>query len=66
MCAGAIVLARLPRLVYGADDPKAGMCGSLGNLVQDRRLNHRVEIARGVLGDDSAGLRERFFRARRG
>lgn len=65
LCAGAIVLARIPRVVYGAADPKAGMAGSLGNLVQDPRLNHRVELTRDVLTDDSAGLLKEFFRARR-
>jgi tRNA(adenine34) deaminase len=49
MCAGAIVLARIPRLVFGAPDPKAGACGSLALVVQDPRLNHRVELSRGVL-----------------
>lgn len=65
MCAGAIVLARLRRLVYGAADPKAGMCGSLANLVQDPRLNHSVELSAGVLERESARLLGRFFRARR-
>jgi tRNA(adenine34) deaminase len=65
MCSGAIVLARIPRLVYGAPDPKAGMCGSLENLVQDRRLNHRVELAVGVLEPECAELLRAFFRARR-
>jgi tRNA(adenine34) deaminase len=65
MCAGATVLARLPRLVYGAADPKAGMCGSLGNLVQDPRLNHRVELTARVLEDECGGLLRDFFRARR-
>ena len=65
MCAGAIVLARVPRLVYAAADPKAGMCGSLGNLVQDPRLNHRVEITSGVLEQESADLLRDFFRMRR-
>jgi tRNA(adenine34) deaminase len=65
MCAGAIVLARIPRLVYGAPDPKAGMCGSLENLVQDRRLNHRVELEAGVLEPECAGLLRAFFRERR-
>lgn len=66
MCAGALVLARLERLVYGADDPKAGMCGSLENLVQDRRLNHRMEVVRGVGAGDAGELLRAFFRARRG
>jgi len=65
MCAGAIVLARIPRLVYGAADPKAGMCGSLGNLVQDPRLNHRVVLAGGVMADESGELLRGFFRDRR-
>ena len=65
MCAGAIVLARVRRLVFGAHDPKAGMCGSLGNLVQDARLNHRVELTTGVLAQESGDLLRAFFRARR-
>jgi tRNA(adenine34) deaminase len=65
MCAGAIVLARLDRLVFGALDPKAGMCGSLGNIVQDPRLNHRVELAVGVLEGEAAETLRRFFRERR-
>ena len=65
LCAGAIVLARIPRLVFGAHDPKAGMAGSLGNLVQDARLNHRADLLGGVLADESSQLLRRFFRARR-
>ena len=65
LCAGAIVLARVPRLVYGAADPKAGMVGSLGNLVQDPRLNHRVQVTAGILADASSELMREFFRARR-
>jgi tRNA(adenine34) deaminase len=65
MCAGAIVLARVPRLVYGAPDPKAGMCGSLGNIVQDSRLNHFVHLTGGVLAEECGELLRRFFRARR-
>lgn len=65
MCAGAIVLARIPRLVFAAHDPKAGMCGSLGNLVQDERLNHRVEMEAGLMGDESSALLRRFFGERR-
>lgn len=65
MCAGAIVLARLQRLVFAAADPKAGMCGSLGNLVQDERLNHRVSVERGVLEEEAGELLRRFFQARR-
>ena len=65
MCAGAIVLARIPRLVFGASDPKAGMCGSLGNLVQDDRLNHRVAVESGVAAAECGGLLREFFRSRR-
>jgi tRNA(adenine34) deaminase len=61
MCAGALVLARVGRLVYGAPDPKAGFCGSLGDLVRDPRLNHRMEVVAGVLGERSAGLLRGFF-----
>ena len=65
-CAGAIVLARIPRLVFGAHDPKAGMAGSLGNLVRDPRLNHRADLLGGVLAEESSRLLQSFFRARRG
>jgi tRNA(adenine34) deaminase len=66
MCAGALVLARVDRLVYGAADPKAGFAGSLGDLVRDPRLNHRLEVVSGVLADESSELLRRFFRQRRG
>ena len=65
MCAGAIVLARIKRLVFGAFDPKAGMCASLGNLVQDALLNHRVEMTAEILAEPAAELLRSFFRARR-
>jgi tRNA(adenine34) deaminase len=65
MCAGAIVLARVGRVVFGAADPKAGFAGSLGNLVQDERLNHRVELTGGVLEEESGELLRAFFRDRR-
>ncbi len=65
LCSGAIVLARVPRVVYGATDPKAGMAGSLGNLIQDERLNHRVDLTTGVLAEPSSDLLRSFFRARR-
>jgi tRNA(adenine34) deaminase len=65
MCAGAIVLARIDRVVYGASDPKAGFAGSLGNLLQDERLNHRPELTGGVLADDCGELLKAFFRERR-
>ena len=66
MCAGAIVLSRVDRVVFGALDPKAGMCGSLGNLVQDPRLNHRVELVSGVAADEASSLLKAFFAERRG
>ena len=65
MCTGAIVLSRVGRVVFGAHDPKAGMCGSLGNLVQDERLNHRVELVSGVLADEASALLKAFFADRR-
>jgi tRNA(adenine34) deaminase len=65
MCAGAIVLARLDRVVFGAADPKAGFAGSLGNLVQDGRLNHRVALEGGVEAEACGELLRAFFRERR-
>jgi len=61
MCAGAVVQARIPRLVYGAWDPKAGSCGTLYNIVQDDRLNHRVELVKGVLEERCGALLKEFF-----
>jgi tRNA(adenine34) deaminase len=66
MCAGAVVLSRISRLVYGADDPKAGAAGSLWDLVRDRRLNHRPEVVSGVLADECGTLLREWFEARRG
>jgi tRNA(adenine34) deaminase len=66
MCAGALVLARVARLVYGAPDPKAGAVGSLWDVVRDRRLNHRPEVVPGVLADESGELLRTFFATRRG
>jgi len=65
MCAGAMVLARLPRLVYATPDPKAGFAGSLGDLVRDPRLNHRLEVTTGVLEAECAEVLRAFFRERR-
>jgi tRNA(adenine34) deaminase len=65
MCAGAIVLARLARLVYGAADPKAGACDSLYRLIRDPRLNHRVPITAGVLAPDCGEILTEFFQERR-
>ena len=65
MCAGALVLARIDSVVFGAADPKAGFTGSLGNLVQDERLNHRVELDGGVEAETCGALLRAFFRERR-
>ena len=65
MCAGALVLARIKRVCFGAGDPKTGACGSLLNVVQHPNLNHRVEIKRGVLEEECAGLVSDFFKKKR-
>ena len=62
MCIGAIVLARIPRLVFGATDPKAGACGSIMNIPPEPRLNHRVEVVQGVCAEESQALLQDFFR----
>ena len=66
MCAGAIVMGRLSRLTYGCPDPKSGYCGSLGNIVDDPALNHRVSVRSGVLEEECASLLSRFFAELRG
>ena len=65
MCIGAIILARIPRLVFGALDPKAGACGSIIDLPAERRFNHRVEVIGGVLEQDSQELLQAFFKSLR-
>jgi len=65
MCAGAIVLARVPRVVYGASDPKAGACGSVLDVLGEPRLNHRPEVAGGLLAQDCGELLSGFFASRR-
>lgn len=65
MCAGAIVLARVDRLIYGAPDEKAGACGSIFNIVEDTRLNHQPEIISGVLEAECRGVIENFFKRKR-
>ncbi|MDO4918156.1 tRNA adenosine(34) deaminase TadA [Kocuria sp.] len=65
MCAGALVLARVPTLVFGAWDPKAGACGSVFDVVRDPRLNHWVEVTGGVREDECAALLQDFFRGHR-
>jgi tRNA(adenine34) deaminase len=65
MCAGAIVLARVGRMVYGATDPKAGACGSVLDVIHEPRLNHRVELTNGVLAEQCGGLLKTFFQSKR-
>jgi tRNA(adenine34) deaminase len=65
MCAGAIVLGRVPRVVYGADDPKAGAAGSVLDVLAEPRLNHRPLVARGLLAEEAADLLRAFFASRR-
>jgi tRNA(adenine34) deaminase len=65
MCAGAMVLARIRNLYYAAEDPKTGACGTLMNIVQDRRLNHRVKVTPGILREDSRSLIREFFKQKR-
>jgi tRNA(adenine34) deaminase len=65
MCAGALVLSRMDRLVYGCDDPKAGAVKSLYNIVQDGRLNHRLEVTGGILADECSRLLQDFFAQKR-
>lgn len=65
MCAGASVLARIARIVYGARDPKAGACGSLAMVPQDLRLNHRIEVLPGMLAEECGAVLEAFFQSRR-
>jgi tRNA(adenine34) deaminase len=62
MCIGAIILARISRVVFGAWDPKAGACGSVFDFTNEPRLNHRVEIVGGLLEEESQGLLQQFFR----
>ncbi len=62
MCAGAMILARIGRLVFGAMDPKAGACGSMFNIPEDRRLNHRIEVSSGVMEPESQALLQAFFK----
>ncbi len=65
MCAGALVLARLDRLVFGCEDPKTGACGSLYNIVEDQRLNHRLNVTSGVLAEECSEQLQGFFQKKR-
>ena len=65
MCAGALVLSRVARIVYAADDPIAGACGSVFNIVSEKRLNHRIPVVKGLLAEQSSELLRSFFKSRR-
>lgn len=65
MCAGALVLSRVARIIYGADDPIAGACGSTFNIVSEKKLNHRIPVVKGLMAERAGGLLKDFFRARR-
>ncbi len=65
MCAGALVLARVKRLVYGASDPKTGACGSVFNVADNKKLNHRIKVTKGVFEKECAGLLKGFFKKKR-
>ncbi|MCK5082474.1 MAG: tRNA adenosine(34) deaminase TadA [Candidatus Omnitrophica bacterium] len=66
MCAGALVLARIKRIYYGAADPKTGACGSVVNTVQNSQLNHQIEVSSGLMEDECSGLISKFFKEKRG
>lgn len=65
MCAGALVLGRVEKLVYGASDPKTGACGSVVNITNNKKLNHRIEVKKGVLEEECAWLLKEFFKKKR-
>jgi len=65
MCAGAMVLARVKNLIYGAPDPKTGACGSVLNITQNKKLNHRIKVIKGVFKNECAGLLKEFFKTKR-
>jgi tRNA(adenine34) deaminase len=65
MCAGALVLARIKNLIYGANDPKTGACGSVTNIVNNKKLNHRIKVKKGVLKAECATLLKEFFKKKR-
>ncbi len=65
MCTGAFVLARIKRLIYGADDPKAGACGSVTNIINNKGLNHRIKVKKGILGEECSSLLKEFFKKKR-
>jgi tRNA(adenine34) deaminase len=65
MCAGALVLARMKNLIYGADDPKTGACGSVVNIANNKKLNHRIKVTKGILKEECSSLLKEFFKKKR-
>ncbi|MFH0839539.1 MAG: tRNA adenosine(34) deaminase TadA [Candidatus Omnitrophota bacterium] len=65
MCAGAAVLARIEKIIYGADDPKTGACGSVMNIAYNKKLNHRIEVTGSIMREDCTGLLKEFFKKKR-
>lgn len=65
MCAGAFVLARIKKIIYGADDPKTGACGSVINIVNNKKLNHRIDVKKGILKEECGALLKEFFKKKR-
>ena len=65
MCAGALVLSRIKNLYFGAKDPKAGACGSVANIINHKKLNHRIKVKKGISQEDCAGLLKEFFKKKR-
>jgi tRNA(adenine34) deaminase len=65
MCAGALVLARVDNIIYGSDDPKAGACGSVINIINNKKLNHRIKVTKGILREDCSRLLREFFKKKR-
>jgi tRNA(adenine34) deaminase len=65
MCAGALILSRIKNIIYAAADPKTGACGSVINIVNHRKLNHRIKVKKGILGEESSSLLKEFFKKKR-
>ena len=65
MCAGALILSRVKRIIYGADDPKTGACGSVLNIASHRKLNHRIKVTKGVLREECSKILQEFFQSKR-
>jgi tRNA(adenine34) deaminase len=65
MCAGALVLSRIKKVYYGAADPKTGACGSIVNIANNKKLNHRIKVTGGILSEECAGILKEFFKKKR-